>query len=627
MHPSGDASRKMHIRKGSDRLHVNSGQLADDFAALSRLLNSPRSVDHLILEALEVSTRLLPEDWKVRLFESADSGIGLREIASSSDHHVGNRQVSEMTLGFGEAIDHQVMREHMPVWTERAVILPLIGASETLVGVLVAVYEGDTTGSTIATDDSILMAVGAQLTTLLARGTVERLNASSLVAVRALADLALLSTGRQTVRERGATRTATISEALEAAQERLLTNAARALDEVIEAAGYAGIAVALVVRRTQSGEWRLVRAGASLRRTTLVLSDEVLASITRLAVRGQGRIVEPPTIRAESNPDIWAAFEPLHTRLAAQDELESDHLTLLPITDGGQQVIALLCLAWRAAVKTDVTPLYSAIYSIEVCATAGTRSLYLAERAEAEGRARDAFISLAAHELRSPLTSIKGYAQLLMRQSKKHTLPESMLHSVESIEQQCVRMAEMVGELLDASRIQRGVLEVQISPVDLVPLARRVVERRGALFPQHAITLDVGEESIVALADAQRVEQVLRDLIDNGVRHMPRGGTVNLVLSQHDGKVYLTVQDEGIGIPEEERKRIFDYLYRSSLSESKNLSGLGLGLYISRHLVERLGGALWLEKSSTAEPAGSEFCFTLPLAMTPMDDMPYERHS
>lgn len=628
MPPAARASQKMQMHQDANRNHA---QIATDFAALSRLLNMPQSADQLIPKALEVSARLLPEGWSLRLFESVGPGTAFREIVSSTDRQVVRAQESKMTLGFGEAIDRQVTQEHMPVWTEHMVFLPLIDASEALVGVLGAMHQSETTDSTTAADVSILTAVGAHLTTLLARGTAERLNASSLVAVRALAGLALPTADQHATPEHGETPSAAISESLEAAQERLLNNVVVVLDEVIEAAGYANTAMALAVMRTRSGKWKVLGAGDSLRKVTLLLSDEGVASITRLEVRGQRNIVEPPEVSAKSNPDLWAAFEPLRARLAVRDKVEVDHVTLLPITGSERQVVALLCLAWRTAINADLAQLYSVVTTIAVGATAGARSLHLAELAQAEGRARDAFISLAAHELRSPLTSIKGYAQLLMRQSKKHALPESMLHSVESIEQQCVRMAEMVGELLDASRIQRAVLEVQISPVDVVPLARRVVERRAALFPQHAITLVVGEESVVAVADGQRVEQVLRDLIDNGARHMPRGGTVKVTLSQRDGRAQFTVQDEGIGIPEEEREHIFDYLYRSSLSEHKNLSGLGLGLYISRHLVERFGGALWLEASSTSEPTGSEFRFTLPLAVTPMEDlpedMPHVRHS
>ena len=232
----------------------------------------------------------------------------------------------------------------------------------------------------------------------------------------------------------------------------------------------------------------------------------------------------------------------------------------------------------------------------------------------AEEQARDAFISLAAHELRSPLTSIKGYAQLLMRQARKSPLPETMLRSVESIEQQSLRMAEMVGELLDASRILRGKLEVALASMDLVPLAQRVVERRRVFFPQHELVFETAESSLVGRWDAVRVEQILRDLIDNAAHHTPGSSVVTVTLAHEDDRALVGVRDAGIGVADEDRERIFEYLYRSPRSDELNLSGLGLGLFVSRYLVERMGGRLWLYATSTSEPRGSEFRLTLPLA-------------
>jgi signal transduction histidine kinase len=238
----------------------------------------------------------------------------------------------------------------------------------------------------------------------------------------------------------------------------------------------------------------------------------------------------------------------------------------------------------------------------------------LAERAAHEARARDEYISLAAHELRSPLTSIKGYAQLLARQARKTPLPDSMRRSVEAIEQQSMRMAEMIGELLDASRIRRGALELLPAPAELQASAARVVERRRPLFPQHEFVVAAPAEPLAGAWDAARVEQVLRDLLDNAARHSPNGGAITLAMRREDRMALVSVRDTGIGVAADDRERIFEYLYRAAESQRRNLSGLGLGLFVSRHLVERMGGRLWLEASSTTPPAGSEFRFTLPLA-------------
>lgn len=624
--PSGHSLRTTHGRKDSERLEVKQGQLAEDLAALSRLLNAPQLAEQLIPVALDVSSRLMPHDWNLHLFESMDAGTTVREIVSSSEHQTGGAQGSQMTLGFGDAIDYRVMREHIPVQTEQLVGLPLLDASGALVGVLFATRERETTSSRVTADDALLSVVSAHLTALLVRAAAEKWHNATTLAKQALASLAVPAAAQFALGESGTTRTPPTPDALVVAQNSVLANAVAAIEEVMEAAGYANCALSLAVTNMRTSEWGLLRAGDSLEAATPMLSSEMWPSISHLFHRSKHNTLKPIEVGSESSPAIWAAFTPLREYVRRLAGIEVTHLTLLPVPDVGQQPVALLCLAWRTAADTDTARLLSLVTDVAIGATAGVRILRLVEYAQAEGRARDAFISLSAHELRSPLTSIKGYAQLLMRQSKKVAIPESMLHSVESIEQQSVRMAEMVGALLDASRIQRGVLEVQASLVNLAPLARRVVERRAILFPQHRITFTLAEEPVIAVADAQRVEQVLCALIDNAVHHMPRGGVVAVELTRQDGVALFTIRDHGIGIPEEERERIFEYLYRTTLSEKKNLSGLGLGLYISRYLVERFGGTLWLEASSTVGTAGSEFRFTLPLAVALTDDMQQERH-
>ncbi|HEX8034637.1 MAG TPA: HAMP domain-containing sensor histidine kinase [Ktedonobacterales bacterium] len=606
---------------------MKQGEVSGNLVALSRLLTMSQPAEHLVSTALLVAARLLPQDWVLYLFESLDSGTSLREISASNGHRVSQRQDLRTTLGFGEAIDRQVLSERVPVRTEQLVCIPLIDATGALAGALAAMRGAETTGSHTEVDDAVLEVIGAHLTTLLARAAEERLSRSSALVLEALPGLALPLEAQPLARENRAGRDAAILDASYAGREQLLTNAAVALDKVVAAAGYAESVLAMAFTRMRSGEWRLLRAGLPEEEAAPVFSDEVMSSITRLASRSSRGTIEPLSVGPANNPDLWEALAPLRTRVARHTGNEVAHLTLLPIIDAGQQVTAWLCMAGSVAANAGMGQLNLLATSIAVATTAGVRNLQLAETARAEGRARDAFISLTAHELRSPLTSIKGYAQLLLRQEKKHPIPEPMLRSVESIEQQSGRMAEMVGELLDASRITRGVLEVQVAPVDLVPLAQKVVERRAVQFPQHTITFATEEESVVAFADAQRVEQVLRDLIDNSGHHMPNGGDVTVALSRQDGMALFTVRDQGIGIPEGERERIFEYLYRSSLSEYKNLSGLGLGLYVSRHLVERFGGRLWLESSRTAEPTGSEFQFTLPLAKPSMDNTQQHQHA
>ena len=244
--------------------------------------------------------------------------------------------------------------------------------------------------------------------------------------------------------------------------------------------------------------------------------------------------------------------------------------------------------------------------------TSALEVLRMARVAADESRARDTFISFAVHELRSPLTSIKGFAQLLARQSRKTELPETMVGSIRSIEQQSMRMSDMLGEMVDASRIVHGHLDMIPVPMDLADLVNQVVERRRMLFPEHSFLVLGAEVAVPGRWDSGRVEQILRDLLDNAARNSPVGTSIEVKVISSPHTVTVSVRDQGTGIPQADQPHLFGYLYRTKESERRNLSGLGLGLFVSRYLARCLGGDLWLDSSRTSFPSGSEFRFALP---------------
>src|SRR5262249_3086859 len=193
---------------------------------------------------------------------------------------------------------------------------------------------------------------------------------------------------------------------------------------------------------------------------------------------------EPITCTATQHPELWEQLTPWRQQSASRQEIA--RVTLIPVHIA-DELRAICALAQGGATGHEVGWLPVAA-AVATTGAAGIRALRLELWAQAEARARDAYISLAVHELRSPLTSIKGYAQLLLRQARKSPLPETMQRSVESIEQQSLRMAEMVGEVLDASRIRRGVLELlPPAPTDLVTLALKVAGRRAVFYSQDNI--------------------------------------------------------------------------------------------------------------------------------------------
>jgi signal transduction histidine kinase len=251
-------------------------------------------------------------------------------------------------------------------------------------------------------------------------------------------------------------------------------------------------------------------------------------------------------------------------------------------------------------------------------------------------RARDEFIGLASHELKSPLTVIKGYSQLLLRQARRGDSAGSVdLSGLEAISQQVSRMSTLVGELLDFSRIERGTLEIEPLPMDVVALVRRVVEQRQRALPDVSFSLTAREPQLIALADRVRLEQVLGYLLDNAVKFGQEGvvevavqrvmasllpSSITSATPADGGTIaqeevaLISVRDYGPGLPDEERDKLFTAFYRGPANSfQRQLAGLGLGLYLSHYLVARQNGHLWADFPLGGFPKGSTFYLTLPL--------------
>lgn len=226
-------------------------------------------------------------------------------------------------------------------------------------------------------------------------------------------------------------------------------------------------------------------------------------------------------------------------------------------------------------------------------------------------RSRDSFITVASHDLRSPLTVLLGQAQLLERRAAENGLDERVLSSVQSIQEQSARLDRMIGALLDLSRIQSGRLTLDLAPLDLSALLRRIV---GALQPtltRHVVMLVGTDEPCPLVGDELRLEQVFQNLIGNAIKYSPGGGTVLVRLDADDGQAHVAVVDQGIGVPAEGLPRLFQQFYRAPNADARGASGLGVGLYIVREIVALHGGSVAV---ASVEDAGSTFTVRLPLA-------------
>jgi signal transduction histidine kinase len=236
--------------------------------------------------------------------------------------------------------------------------------------------------------------------------------------------------------------------------------------------------------------------------------------------------------------------------------------------------------------------------------------LLLAEAQDA-AQARQDFLLTASHELRTPLTSVKAAAQLVGRYLQQpHPNRERIESMIANLQSEIGRLETISVDLLDAARIQREQFELKRTPTDLVEIASDVLTalaRSGLRLPSHELVLDAGEP-IVGYWDAQRLRQLVSNLVSNALKYSPDGGVVRVRITTNDGFGVLTVEDDGIGIKPSEAANLFKPFERASTVRHA-VGGVGLGLYISKQIVDAHGGSISLE-SSPGE--GSRFMIRLP---------------
>ncbi|MBI4511208.1 MAG: PAS domain S-box protein [Deltaproteobacteria bacterium] len=221
---------------------------------------------------------------------------------------------------------------------------------------------------------------------------------------------------------------------------------------------------------------------------------------------------------------------------------------------------------------------------------------------------RDEFLSVAAHELRTPITVIKTYVQLLERLVPSGQDPV-MDRACRALGRQAARMARLVQDLLEVSRVQVGRMQLKRELIDLAALVSRVVDAMQALTATHELGVELTAEPAID-GDPERLEQVVMNLIDNAIRYSPDGGLIRIRLGMHEGEAHLQVQDFGLGIPEGMRERVFERFFRAHAGTRSNYGGMGVGLFVCRSIVELHGGRIWVESK---EGEGSTFHVALPL--------------
>ncbi|MEP6693122.1 MAG: hybrid sensor histidine kinase/response regulator [Chloroflexota bacterium] len=231
------------------------------------------------------------------------------------------------------------------------------------------------------------------------------------------------------------------------------------------------------------------------------------------------------------------------------------------------------------------------------------------------------FLSMASHELRTPLTAVSGFMQIARRRISRlsgatdvgqawRDEAQKADEPLEMATRQAKKLARLIDELLDVSRLEQGRVEMRLAEIELADVVREVGERMKLLSKGNEIATKI-EGTAAIVADRDRIEQVLENLVGNAIKYSPENSHVEIILHPSGANAVVSVRDEGIGVAPGEVEKIFGLFYRSPDPRADHVGGLGLGLYISREIVSRHHGRLWAERNAGA---GTTFHVTLPLA-------------
>jgi PAS domain S-box-containing protein len=240
-----------------------------------------------------------------------------------------------------------------------------------------------------------------------------------------------------------------------------------------------------------------------------------------------------------------------------------------------------------------------------------TREQEARREAQEAVRVRDAFLSVASHELKNPLTTIMGNAQVLQRRAAREgTLTERDQRVLTVITEQASRLNQMIATLFDISRIEMGQFQIERGTLDIAALTRRVVADIQPTLTKHTISLHGAATPLLVAGDVLRLEQVLQNLIQNAIKYSPAGGLVVVQLEQRNTRVYISITDQGIGIPAEAIPYLFRRFYRAESAKTHHIEGTGIGLYVAKEIITLHGGDAVVEST---EGKGSTFTISLPV--------------
>jgi signal transduction histidine kinase/DNA-binding response OmpR family regulator len=371
-----------------------------------------------------------------------------------------------------------------------------------------------------------------------------------------------------------------------------------------------------------------------------IIGSQLAATVIRIEENGRKRTIRAMSCRSsksnwidDETGNATEILEKLVTHLPASAriaDLASHPISHLIDTDGLRSAL-LAPLQERGGVTIGVIALASSqknamgdddeavVTQLAHMASAAIQNARLYREAQAANQAKDDFLATLAHELRTPMTGILGWIQMLKYDKTQQRDVDTAIAMIESSTRIQVRLVE---DLLDVSRIIAGKLRIDVGPVELAPVVETVIETFRARARESNVELfaSIEREPLSVLGDETRLHQIVWNLLSNAIKFTPEGGSVRLELARTNGNAVIRVIDSGQGISPEFLPHVFDRFQQADNSTTRRESGLGLGLAIVRYLVELHSGTV--EAHSEGMGHGATFSVTLPLMAVVADDAP-----
>jgi signal transduction histidine kinase len=312
--------------------------------------------------------------------------------------------------------------------------------------------------------------------------------------------------------------------------------------------------------------------------------------------------------------------ERLHQHFSARDIRDA----LVAPLFAKQGVVGMLMVANRLGdvatfsredLKLLETLANHASVSIENAKLVGSLEESLARLTEMN-QLKDDFVAAVSHELRTPLTSIQGYVKTLLREDVSFT-PEQQESFLRIVERQSERLHQLIEDLLVASRVQSSEVSATYTTFSVPSLIEQVRDEYRDRTDAHQLTIRLADDLPFVMSDPVKLHQIVANLLDNAFKYSEDGSCVSLKAERVGEAVKISVRDQGSGVPEDSREKIFDRFYQADQTATRSAGGTGLGLYICRNLAEAIGGRVWLEETGDQ---GSVFAVSVPLRPSDSSD-------